>query len=215
MENRRWIKDIDKCIDYNNHILKFSNNDQIISSMQIIEKEHWRYIDQYHRVKRYAYPNIKFYDFIERSLILTNNEKLTENVKKYYRIYDKYKKSLPTAGAVILHGDKILLIRNYSGNVYSLPKGKSKEGETLEQTAIREVQEETGLELDEIIPIVDSITVYKTKLYIVESDYMIKNFSGYDQNEISEIKWFSQSFIRKYPEKFSKQTKAVINELFD
>ena len=53
-----------------------------------------------------------------------------------------------SCGAVILHrdenGTKVLLIKNRSGN-WSFPKGHVERGETEEQTALREVKEETSL----------------------------------------------------------------------
>ncbi len=63
-----------------------------------------------------------------------------------------YEKS---CGAIVIHkkGDrcKILLVRNHNGRNYSFPKGHVEMGETEEETAIREVKEETGLDIT-IIP---------------------------------------------------------------
>lgn len=63
-----------------------------------------------------------------------------------------YEKS---CGAIVIYksGDhcKILLVRNHNGRNYSFPKGHVEQGETEEQTAIREVKEETGLDIT-IIP---------------------------------------------------------------
>lgn len=63
-----------------------------------------------------------------------------------------YEKS---CGAIVIHksGDrcKILLVRNHNGRNYSFPKGHVEQGETEEQTAVREVKEETGLDIT-IIP---------------------------------------------------------------
>ncbi|MBQ9680210.1 MAG: NUDIX domain-containing protein [Ruminococcus sp.] len=63
-----------------------------------------------------------------------------------------YEKS---CGAIVIHksGDrcKILLVRNHNGRNYSFPKGHVEQGETEEETAIREVKEETGLDIT-IIP---------------------------------------------------------------
>lgn len=53
-----------------------------------------------------------------------------------------------SCGAVILHrsgsGMKVLLIKNRSGN-WSFPKGHVERGENEQQTALREVKEETSL----------------------------------------------------------------------
>lgn len=63
-----------------------------------------------------------------------------------------YEKS---CGAIVIYksGDrcKILLVRNHNGRNYSFPKGHVELGETEEETAVREVKEETGLDI-RIIP---------------------------------------------------------------
>jgi 8-oxo-dGTP diphosphatase len=53
------------------------------------------------------------------------------------------------AGAVVKRGAKVALVRRnrYDGDI-SLPKGKLKPGETIEATAIREVEEEIGQRLE-------------------------------------------------------------------
>ena len=62
-----------------------------------------------------------------------------------------YEKS---CGAIILHKNpvtgfvKTLLVRNHNGRNYSFPKGHVEKGETEQQTAIREVKEETGLDIE-------------------------------------------------------------------
>lgn len=49
-----------------------------------------------------------------------------------------------SAGGVIMHGEQTLLLRTFYGG-WVLPKGQVEEGETLQETALREVQEESGL----------------------------------------------------------------------
>ena len=48
------------------------------------------------------------------------------------------------AGGIIRRGDEVLLLYKPKLNEFVLPKGHVEAGETLEQTAVREVQEETG-----------------------------------------------------------------------
>ena len=60
-------------------------------------------------------------------------------------------------GAVVLDGNRVLLIRRANEPLkgqWSLPGGGVELGETLEQAVAREVQEETGLDV-EVGPIVD------------------------------------------------------------
>ena len=72
---------------------------------------------------------------------------------KLEKISCLYEKS---CGAIILYknGDKVktLLVKNHNGRNYSFPKGHVEKGESEKQTAIREVKEETGLD----ITIIDS-----------------------------------------------------------
>lgn len=56
----------------------------------------------------------------------------------------KYEKS---CGAVIFDGDKILVIQQVKGH-WGFPKGHVEEGETEVQTAIREIKEETNLDVE-------------------------------------------------------------------
>jgi len=50
------------------------------------------------------------------------------------------------AGVIILKNDHILLV--HEKNHWSLPKGKREKNETMQQTAIREAKEETGLDVE-------------------------------------------------------------------
>ena len=48
------------------------------------------------------------------------------------------------AGGIVVRNGQLLLLHKHRQNEYVLPKGHVEEGETLEQTAVRETQEETG-----------------------------------------------------------------------
>ncbi len=49
-----------------------------------------------------------------------------------------------SAGGVIIQGRDVLVLRKFRGD-WVLPKGRTEAGETLEETALREVREESGL----------------------------------------------------------------------
>ena len=50
-----------------------------------------------------------------------------------------------SAGGVVIKNDKILICYRKNQNLFCLPKGTPELGENIEETAIREVSEETGL----------------------------------------------------------------------
>jgi mutator protein MutT len=66
-------------------------------------------------------------------------------------------------GVVIFRGDEVLLAQRGKRplqNSWSIPGGAQELGETVEEAAIREIQEETGLEVDilGLIDVIDSIS---------------------------------------------------------
>lgn len=54
----------------------------------------------------------------------------------------------PAAYALIVHNDKLLLLKMRHTGKYHLPGGGIKIGERMEETLKREAQEETGIEID-------------------------------------------------------------------
>ena len=106
---------------------------------------------------------LKFRDNGEQKLIASPKSKRyinweIDNLVKFYtegRPYTLECYYERSCGAVVfrkINDDyRYLLIRNRRSSNWSFPKGHVEAGETLEETAIREVLEETGLHID-IIP---------------------------------------------------------------
>ena len=98
---------------------------------------------------------------------------------------------------VINSKSEVVICRRFSTDLWALPKGKIEIGETIEEGAIRETEEESGL-IVEIIEFVNSIE-YR---YYIENDniyikkkvffYLMKpiggNFINHDQ-EFDEVIW--------------------------
>lgn len=87
----------------------------------------------------------------------------------------------------------LVLRHKYSGN-WSFPKGHVEKGETEMQTALREVKEETGLDIKLIDGFRESVVYYpkpnirKQVVYFLGT--VAPDVSFYPQEEeISEIKW--------------------------
>ena len=68
------------------------------------------------------------------------------------------------AGGVVVESDsgRILLVHRLRYDDWSFPKGKALPGETIEQTALREVREETGMECRIIRPLATVNYDYRT-----------------------------------------------------
>ncbi len=107
---------------------------------------------------------------------------------------------LVSAGGVIFrkvdgHVQVALIAR---GKVWGLPKGLIEQGETADETAVREVREETGLE-GEIVGKIGEINYnffagrryFKTVFF-----YLIKNVGGSirdHDSEVDRVEWFPVS----------------------
>ena len=61
-----------------------------------------------------------------------------------------------SSGCVVFDAEgRVLLLRRSDEGLWCLPKGTVESGETLEETAIREVREETGLEVRIVVPLIE------------------------------------------------------------
>ena len=106
-----------------------------------------------------------------------------------------------SAGGVVfrrtLDGLQVQLIQDRYGKI-SLPKGKMEAGETIEQTALREIVEETGIE-GKIIEPIDQIKYQyhdetKGKVNKEVHYYLVEAVGGTLQAQVEEIRgvdWFA------------------------
>jgi len=122
------------------------------------------------------------------------------------RLYPK--KPLIGVGAVIVCNGRILLEKRKGEpgkGKWSIPGGLVELGERAEQTVIREVREETNLEVEnpELIDVVDSITFDeggRIKYHFVIIDYFVKLKGGTVKaaDDAAELKWVPFSEVEKY-----------------
>ena len=132
-----------------------------------------------------------------------NSEKLVSTFKK--------KIKLVKAGGEIVKNINNETLFIYRRNKWDLPKGKMDKGETIDQTALREVKEETGIKNL-------SITDFKMNTYHVfkkGKEYRIKetswfnmlstqkgNFSPESKEGITKVVWKSNKKIKKIKNTF-------------
>jgi 8-oxo-dGTP diphosphatase len=122
------------------------------------------------------------------------------------RLYPK--QPIIGVGAVIIKDGKILLEKrkNEPGKgKWSVPGGLVELGESVEQTVMREVEEETGLEVEkpEHIDVVDNIIrdeSGRVKYHFVIIDYFMKLKGGTLKaaSDAEELKWVPLSDVEKY-----------------
>lgn len=103
-----------------------------------------------------------------------------------------------SAGGLVVHDGRILLISTRGGRRWQLPKGHLESGETAEQAAVRETEEETGVQGRVVAPLPTveywyterSVRVHKRVDYFL-LEYVTGDPAGYDRDEVSGAAWFS------------------------
>lgn len=102
-----------------------------------------------------------------------------------------------SCGAIVFrkfHGNaEVLIVKHTKGNHWSFPKGHMEEDETEVQTALREVKEETGLDIHIDDSFRESITYYPCQSIKKEVVFFLAKAINYDftpqPEEISQIRW--------------------------
>jgi 8-oxo-dGTP pyrophosphatase MutT (NUDIX family) len=90
-----------------------------------------------------------FIDTLEKSPHYEGITLVSPNVEKLWADFQGIYKIIEAAGGVVFNAkDEVLLI--YRLKTWDLPKGKIDKGETPEIAAVREIQEETGLNVVEL-----------------------------------------------------------------
>jgi len=111
-------------------------------------------------------------------------------------------------GAILVQDGKILLEKrkNPPGKgQWSVPGGLVELGESIEQAVLREVKEETGLEVEKPkhIDIVDNVDLDeqgKVRYHFVIVDYFVKLKSGTARaaSDAEDVRWIQLSDVEKY-----------------
>jgi mRNA-decapping enzyme subunit 2 len=155
-----------------------------------MEQAHWFYEDEL--VRDLCVPSMKFPVFVRET---QNKFDLLPDwsTKDLIEVYESYKSHIPVRGAIILNPrmDKVLLVTNFNGRAYSFPKGKINEGEADEDCAIREVLEEVGLDISEMISREDYLEIEDghMRLYIVSGASEDFEYLTRTKGEIGKIEW--------------------------
>ncbi len=103
-----------------------------------------------------------------------------------------------SAGGVVEREGRVLLIATGGGRRWQLPKGRIEAGESIEQAAVREVREETGVvgRVVAPLPAIDywfadgpSRRIRKHVDYFLLA-YVMGSENDFDPVEVDEARWF-------------------------
>lgn len=100
-----------------------------------------------------------------------------------------------SCGCIIIKNEKVLLVHQKNGDFWGFPKGHMEESEDEIKTALREVKEEVGLDVEiniekrYVLNYIIKDEIYKTTvLYIaVPKNENLKM----QESEIEDIKWYN------------------------
>jgi ADP-ribose pyrophosphatase YjhB (NUDIX family) len=134
---------------------------------------------------------------------------LHPDLEKLKKAFQKKFALVQAAGGLVKNErNEILLI--FRRNRWDLPKGKLDKGENLEDCAIREVEEETGLKNVKLnSPLIVTYHTYHegTKHILKESHWFSMTVEGEQklspqtEEDISDIQWIDQDKINSYLQK--------------
>ena len=126
-----------------------------------------------------------------------------EELKKAF--FKKFTIVQAAGGLVRNENDEILLI--FRRGKWDLPKGKLDKGESLEDCAVREVEEETGLKKVKLLAslLITYHTYHEGTRFILKEShwYTMKTKSGQQlipqtEEDIQEIKWVTDKELKPY-----------------
>ncbi|HUS03609.1 MAG TPA: NUDIX hydrolase [Chitinophagaceae bacterium] len=144
-----------------------------------------------------------------------------KDLGKLKKVFFKHFTVIIAAGGVVFNtNEDILMI--YRRGKWDLPKGKLDEGETLEQCAVREVEEETGLTRiefgDKIITTYHTYTQFGKHILKESHWYKMKcnteqKLIPQTEEDITDIKWVKRSDLKKYTSKTYQTIVEVLDQL--
>ncbi|CAK9015830.1 unnamed protein product [Durusdinium trenchii] len=119
------------------------------------KEAHWFYLDEIVEHEKGSYPALDVFAFVE---LLAETKEVLRSLRhpdewvELYRRWSDRRMSKGRAGAVIFDGrlESILMVQSFRGS-FSFPAGKLEDDETEVECAIREVQEELGMDLSQLL----------------------------------------------------------------
>ena len=160
-------------------------------------------------------------------IIRALKSKVVKHIKLYHSKEEKLMmhfnnkfKTIEASGGLVKNKNNCILFI-YRNNKWDLPKGKIRKRESIEEGALREVIEETGikdLRIENQLETTYHIykgkkrhNIKKTYWFLMESDFLGKFMPQVSEN-ITLVKWIELNEIPKLLEKSYKNIKRLINK---
>ena len=150
-----------KKLNVGDTLIFYKNEDE--SKKVIAEVEELNIFDNIEElVNNYDLRNMYFENRSKEELISIFNEIYSKDKQEEYKVVAiKFEKKEKSCGVVVFDDNKVLLVLHNNGH-WGMPKGHVEENETEEETAIREVLEETNINT-KIIPGFRKVITYSPK----------------------------------------------------
>lgn len=152
------------------------------------------------------FHNLQFEKFAYQLLHYIDDDITEEKVKKMNQKFQEYKHKVTVCGAILYNQDQTKVLLISSSNTedhWTFPKGKINQGETEVDCAVREVWEEIGFRINDMIDpsyYCDYNRSGKlTKLFIIRGVKENYNFITKSIGEVARIQWFDIHTIKKDP----------------
>jgi mutator protein MutT len=141
-----------------------------------------------------------------------------QDLEKLKKVFFKQFTTVTAAGGVVENekGEVLLIFRR---GKWDLPKGKLDKGETIEQCAVREVEEETGLKdikLNKLITVTYHTYDEFGKHILKDSHWYSMKVNGQQkttpqtEEQIEEIRWVKKKELKNYFENTFPSVKDVL-----
>jgi len=143
-----------------------------------------------------------------------NQKKTNKNKPKSQRKGDSRAKAIPeyTAGGIAFReadsGIEFLLMQDHRSR-WTIPKGHVESGETLEQTALREMKEETGLSKLKIIDRLDKVHFFYRRegklIFMTTFIFLMQALDPHEELVLEDTEWVMD--LKWFP---AQQARALI-----
>lgn len=148
-----------------------------------------------------------------------------ENIEEIWAEFQKLFRIIEAAGGLVNNPEGDILFIKRLGK-WDLPKGKMEKGESREESAVREIEEETGLKDVELVQFINTtyhIYVERNGDKVLKCTHWFEmNFDGEDTSKpqieegITEVAWKNTTQIEEevFPSTF-KNIKLIVKEFWD